>query len=143
MLVSSLLAGCADGGTAPPDPAARQALARFDGLYQGQQLPSGAVGNCRAQPRTVWFRVRDGVVELRSSRRRHSSTQRPIMAGRVRADGELAMNRDGSDRFAAGRIEGNRLAVTELPPSIGPLAGGSTCLYRYEAERQQGDEEAE
>ena len=143
MLVSSLLAGCAGGTAAPPDPAAQQALARFDGLYQGQQLPSGVVGNCRVQPRTVWFRVRDGVVELRSSRRRHSATQRPIMAGRVRADGELALNRDGSDRFAAGRIEGNRLSVTELPPAIGPLTGNSTCLYRYEAERQQGDEEAE
>ncbi|MBP0491236.1 hypothetical protein [Roseomonas indoligenes] len=143
MLVSCLLAGCAGGGATPPDPAARQALARFDGLYQGQQIPSVVGGNCRTQSRTVWFRVRDGDVELRSSRRRHSAVQRPIMAGRVRPDGEIALNRDGSDRFAAGQIVGNRLTVTEVPPAVGALASGTTCLYRYEAERQQGDDEAE
>ncbi|MCR0981100.1 hypothetical protein [Roseomonas populi] len=137
MLVSSLLAGCAGGAAAPPDPAARQALARFDGLYQGQQIPSGATGNCRTLPRTVWFSVRGGAVELRSSHRRHSAVQRPMMAGTVREDGEVAMNRDGSDRFAAGRIDGDRLAVTEIPGPIGPLTSGNTCIYRYEAERQR------
>lgn len=117
---------------------AAPALARFDGLYQGQQISIGTAPGCRKEPRTVWFRIRDGLVELRTSRHRHSAVQRPIMTGTVTPHGEIALDRDGSERRAAGRIAGDRLTAEEIP-TIGAARTGGGCGYRYEATRMGGE----
>jgi hypothetical protein len=137
LLILPLLAGCAGEGAASQGPAAPEGLARFNGLYQGQQIPVGAEPACRREPHTVWFRIRDGLVELRTSRHRHSAVQRPIMTGTVTSRGEIALDRDGSERRAAGQITGDRLTATEIPitSAAQPAAG---CGYRYEATRMGG-----
>ena len=138
LLILPLLAGCAGEGAAPQSPAAPEALARFNGLYQGQQIPLGAEPTCRKEPHTVWFRIRDGLVELRTSRHRHSAVQRPIMTGTVTPQGGIALDRDESERRAAGQITGNQLTVTEIP-TVSAAQTGSDCTYRYEAVRQGGE----
>jgi len=114
------------------------AVARFDGVYQGQQIPADRQASCRPQPRTVWFQVRGGTVELSSSRHRHKAVSRPMMSGTVAPDGTVAMGRDGTDRMAAGQIAGDRLSVAEsvMMPTL--LQGGGSCAYRYEATRLRG-----
>ena len=137
LLILPLLAGCAGEGAAPQGPAAPEALARFNGLYQGQQIPVGTAANCRKEPHTVWFRIRDGLVELRTSRHRHSAVQRPVMTGTVTPHGEIALDRDGSERRAAGRIAGDRLSAAEIP-TVNAAQTGDGCSYRYEAARMGG-----
>lgn len=138
LLILPLLAGCAGEGAAPRGLAAPEALARFNGLYQGQQIPLGAEPTCRKEPHTVWFRIRDGLVELRTSRHRHSAVQRPIMTGTVTPRGEMALDRDGSERRAAGQITGDRLTATEIPAANAAQTGVG-CNYRYEARRTGGE----
>jgi hypothetical protein len=141
-MVVPLLAGCvAEGGGAPAavarDAPVPEATTRFDGWYRGRQLPLALSPTCRENPRSVWFRVENGVIEMRSSRHRHSAVQRPILVGTVSPGGEVALRGDTSDRLAAGQIDGDQLIASDQSGPVVPREGHSHCLHRYEAVRAE------
>lgn len=135
-----LLAGCAgDSATAaaPQTAPGRETNTRFDGWYRGQQLPVSASMSCPDRPRTVWFRVEKGWVEMRTARHRRSATQRPLLTGTVSAGGELALGGDLARHTVTGRIEGEHLTASVAAGRLVQRSGQASCLHRYEAIRRE------
>lgn len=139
------LLGCAGsgsgaGGARPGSTATADRSGRFEGWYQGRQIPSNAgTSTCRARARDVWFEVENGTIEMRNSRHRRSR-RKLNMLGTVSADGSVAIRQATGRRSVVGRIEGDRLTaatVAEAQDALAVQSGGKVpCAYRYEATRR-------
>jgi hypothetical protein len=141
VLLPALLAGCAEmadpagkGPVAAAAPIGGGALP-LDGRYRGRQIPTGNGFACRGTPREVLFEVRDGLIEMRSSRRRRG-VWKPDRAGTVSPGGDVALRGTGEYRLAVGRIEGGRLTASDVPDTVAAQEGRSICSYHYEAVRE-------
>ena len=141
-----LLSGCAGSGGAIGSGASSAAAAagrkRFDGWYQGRQIPSGtnSASACRSRAREVWFGVEGGAIEMRTSRHRRNRRKLSLL-GTVSADGSVAMRQADGGRSVVGRIEGDRLAAASVQDAQDLQAvqagGRPPCAYRYEATRRE------
>ncbi len=134
----SLGAGCAQPGEAPARAAAMPAapvgeLARYNGWYQGHGVPVTPGVNCRDRTHSVWFRVEDGLVEMRSSRHRRSAVTPALLSGTLSPGGQVALRGATLESLAAGQIAGRRVTVEDASPVV-VRDGRPSCRYRYEAE---------
>ena len=137
-----LLPGCTGGGAGWGGVGGSAAMdrARFQGLYQGRQLPvsTNSALACRGRAREVWFEVEDGTVEMRNSRHRRNKRKLGLV-GTVSADGSVAMRQTDGSRTIVGRIDGERLtaATVQDAQDVQVVQGGGRipCAYRYEAAR--------
>jgi hypothetical protein len=133
------LLGCA-GGSGPSGAAAPDRSGRFEGWYQGRQIPSSINASaCRSRAREVWFKVEGGTIEMRNSRH-HRNRRKLGMLGTVTADGSVAMRQGEGGRSILGRIENGRLtaATVEDAQDLQAVQGGGKipCAYRFEAARR-------
>jgi hypothetical protein len=143
MFIVVLTAACAQQSAAPVQAAGPVApvtgdLARFEGWYQGQRFPVGSAFTCRETARNIWFRVENGLIEMRRSRHRRSAVGTSLMTGTLSPAGEVVMQGTDTDRMAAGRIEGDRLTAGDISAPAVVREGHSSCTYRYEAVRREG-----
>ena len=134
----ALGAGCAQQGEAParaaPAPAAPAGeVARYNGWYQGHGLPVSPGVNCRERTHSVWFRVENGLIEMRSSRHRRSAVTPALLTGTLAPDGRVALRGTSSEGFSAGQIVGGRVTVEDVSP-VQVRDARPSCRYRYEAE---------
>ena len=134
----ALGAGCAQQGEAParatPAPAAPVGeAARYNGWYQGHGVPVSPGVNCRDRTHSIWFRVEDGLVEMRSSRHRRSAVTPALLTGTLSPDGQVALRGTSFEGLAAGQIAGGRVTVEDASPVV-MRDGRPSCRYRYEAE---------
>ena len=132
----ALVAGCAQQGGAPAATATAPPageVARFNGWYEGRGTRVGPAMNCREQTRSIWFRVENGLVEMRPSRHRRTAVAAPILTGTLSPDGQVALRGTSSQGLTAGQIAGGRVTVEDASP-VAVRDWRNACRYRYEAE---------
>ncbi len=145
LVVLGFLASCAEAGLVShqrmPDRAGGGEAASATSApsviwYEGQRVPGGADSTCSGRSQKVWFRVEGGLVEMRSSRHRGLAASKPMLAGTVSPDGEMALRSVGAARSAVGRIQGDHLTASDVPDLMVLGRTRGTCGFRYEATRR-------
>lgn len=144
LMVLSVLAGCAEAGPVPHqtvDQAEGGKAASATALpsvvwYVGQRVPISPNFTCSDRSRRVWFRVEGGSVEMRSSRHRRLAVPKPMLAGTVSSEGNMALRSIGAARSAVGRIQGDQLTASDVPDLMVLGRTRDTCSFRYEATRR-------
>lgn len=104
--------------------------------YEGERVPAGPDPTCSDRASRVWFRVEGGSVEMRSSRHRGLAISKPMLAGTVSPDGEMALRSVGATRSAVGQINGDHLTASDLPDLMVLGRTRATCSFRYKATRR-------
>lgn len=140
VLFCAPLTGCAgSGGGGSGSAAAADRSGRFEGWYQGRQTPSNSYASaCRGRTRDIWFAVKNGTIEMRTSRSPRNR-RKLNMLGTVSADGSVAIRQATGRQSVVGRIEGDRLTAATVQETLDirsvQSGGKAPCAYRYEATR--------